>query len=745
MPHNDLLAATAAGVKVENSEPAAVGMRQLYTAYQKASIYAAGHPAAIHATLECTLALSHAMLLDERDPSLLISVAKDRLYRNDVALADEEGALASLANLLRDLGINGIQFDSGLESSEIESLVQIFGQARREALHGAPLSQMLETAGVRKLRLLTRKPQTAKVSEPSISALDRQEDEDVWETLESMLGEDETTERDIEPEAIAEQIEQELEKNEGTGIGKLREKVQDVARDINEIDAKSKRGRARVRLGRFVSALNPKLRQDLLRFDSHVAEETLSLMTELGDAVPETDLLDALSNLDRVGARVPEQLLTLMGKLLRVSQNRPTLASGLKDTMSKWGVSQTAIAGDAEDLRSALEEVFRRRERIECNPIPHQELLETLARYDFEAPSTLCLSRYRDPSDSQDVHSHSAQIAVRLVTLPGGDEYRCGIFHYLQHCASALLEAKQFDALRDAADAAQREASSPNVVEATYRAAISFLNEFDDAAIAARLVHQLCSEQEFPDSGTSLLVRCGKHAVDPAIQALIEAQSPSAIEGLQKFLSQAPVEALEVSWESRLDRGWSCWQQLFAVMRRMPRDVALHLLSDLLDHEEFEVRREALVLLHDLDGDRPLRLAELKRALCEDSARFARVAVRCLAEMDCTDDDEPIQMLGDYIDGSLGVEPVFDGGVRAAQSLIRLKQPGLQRLCQSLDQLQKRFDPRLAALGRRITELLASDDSEQVSTSIRRWKRSRAGIVSLFVPRTAELDDRGKA
>lgn len=706
------------------------GLRHLYTAFQKSSIYAPGHPAAVEAIRRSTEGLSTSV---NEDDSLLISVGRGFLLLDGGPLRDESGALQSLASLLHDLDVSALRIDTGVGMDELDGLVQTLGQARREGLQGGALSEMLERLEVHRVRIVPTVPGTGDGSDDAVDPED-----DVWESLEAMLTSTEAPEEDAALDVVAEKVHQELARNEGTGVGEFRERIKDVSREIDSIKP-DRRTRARQRLSRFVAALNPKLRQDLLRFDGHMGDDSLSLMTELGDVVPETDLLEALQSIDRAGARVPEQLLTLLSKLMRVSKTRPTLASGLQDTMNKWGVTDTALHDETE-LRTALEEVFRRRDRVDCNPIPHQELLDTLARYEFDAPASLSLARYRDPEDLEDVRRQTAEIATRIVALPGGGEHRPGLFQFLQASTDELIDAGLFNQVRDGAVAARTYSLLKTNEEQTYRAAQSYLNDFDDDGRVRRILGSACSLDTFPEAAINLLELCGSRAVQPAMAALIETESPTAVDALQRYLAGRNPEQLRPELAARLEKGWSSWQKIFAVLRRMPPESAVGLADPLLNHDEFEVRREALMLLHDLGGDRERRLAELRRALTDDSSRFARVAVRCLSEMD---GDEPVAMLGDYIDGTLGVTPLFDAGVRATQTLLRLKEPGVQRLCRASRRLRKSFDPRRVALARKIVELLGTEDDSNARSCVSSWRFSPAWWISLIVPRPEGADMRG--
>ncbi len=396
--------------------------------------------------------------------------------------------------------------------------------------------------------------------------------------------------------------------------------------------------------------------------------------------------------------------------------------------------------GNEVNLRTAIEEIFQRRGRVECNPVPHQELLDTLSRFEFKTPANLSLSRYRDPEDADDVRRHAAEVVARVVALPGGEEHRAGLFRHLRQATDELIDAGLFEQVRDVAVAARTHGMLSGAGESTREAAQAYLGDFDTQERVHKILGSACTVDPFPKAAIELLEICGTRAVGPAIAALVEASAPPAIEALQAFLCRRDAKQLRTELEARLEKGWSSWQKIFVVLRRMPADEASPLVQVLLAHDEFEVRREALILLHDLDGDREVRLRELRRALTDDSSRFARVAVRCLAEMA---GDDAVEMLGDYLDGSLGVTPVFDAGVRAAQSLLRLKEPGMRRLCRAARRLRRSFDPRRAVLGRKIVELLGTVDDARARACAKAWRFSPGWLVAAFVPRPEGAELRG--
>ncbi len=170
--------------------PVVDGLRQLYTAFQKSSIYASGHPAALEAIRRSATALTQATNNDE---SLLICVGRDRLVLDGETLKDASGALRLLAGLLHDLNVSALRVDAGLETEEMDGLVQTLGQARRDGLRGDDLSEMLERCHVRHLRIVAAE---SKAMGTELTPLDFEDD--VWDSLESMLTAEETTDEHVQ-------------------------------------------------------------------------------------------------------------------------------------------------------------------------------------------------------------------------------------------------------------------------------------------------------------------------------------------------------------------------------------------------------------------------------------------------------------------------------------------------------------------------------------------------------------------
>jgi len=429
-----------------SSSPALVSaLQMLYRAYQKLSIYPPGHPTVPRALDPAGKNFDSA--LSDVD-SILVGVARDHIWTDDGHLSEGTGALKSLALLLHDLDVAAMEFRRGLDVDELKTFVLTLGNARRDGIKGAPLVEALQQHGLRHIEIT---PIDYRVLNFADGARDKTDDEphDVWENLATVL---------IDPQSIvggsteelAREVSREIARQEGAGVGLLRKRIRRMSLKIDELAPQDQQA-VRGRLGTFVAALNPGLRGDLLRVDPQRPTESVRTLDEFAELMPEPDLIDALQELDRIGARVPGQVLVLMNKLIRISHERPTLASGISDTLDKWGVPSVPIKGDSQELKGALEELFRQREALNCNPAPYQELLEDLSKTELSDIGVPLEQRYRDPADLDDVRVHAADIAVLVLGKEGGESHRSGLFGYIETASETLIEHQRFEAIRDTA------------------------------------------------------------------------------------------------------------------------------------------------------------------------------------------------------------------------------------------------------------------------------------------------------
>jgi len=723
--------ATPAAKDNDVPQDALVGaLKSLYLAYQKTTIYPSGHPSIPQALAGAIRGIEEALSDDER---LVVGVARDRFLLDTRPLSESTGALRALALLFHDLDVATLEFDRGMVLSELEGFIQELGSARRGGCRGPALVDELKKRDLGHIRV---RP----IDFDALSFTDGPREDDSLGEQEKALWRDlnvclvQTASDDAPPpEEIARKIERQIEKQEGDGIGALGKRLEQASRKIGESDS-PKKAADRKRLAKFIGALSRKLRVDLLRVDPAAPGESISRMTELADVVPETDLLEALQDVDRAGARVPGQMLTLLNKMMRLPGTRPTLADGLRQSLEKWGLSRTLAQDDPADFRNALSEVFQRRERDLFNPAPYQSLLDKLSKNVLSGESAESSKLYRDPQDPTETRLHLAEIAVRLLSKSGADPFRTGLLAQIDSATDLLLEHGRFDAVRDAAVAARAYSLAKSEIDATRQAARGYLEGFLADRRIKLILEQGFSDEEVPDSAVSLLGLGGISALDQLLGLLEANPGPNVTRTVHSFAARRPTEQLARVLKWRAERGLEALQPMLPVMRAIEPEEAVPLVEKLLDHDEASVRGEALRLIIDVQEDPAALEVSLRRTLDEADRQLTPVALRGLAGLET---EGAIDLLGDYLEGRLesGL-PTHDLGVQAARALIGKGEPGAERLCRALDRLGWSLMPGKAATAGLIHDILEPRrDWAGVQPCLSRWRRSPARLLRTVMRR----------
>lgn len=713
---------------VRANAPLIAALQSLYRAYQKTSIYPKGHPAIPEALVEAIGGLETAF--GDEAQTLFVGVTRDRLMLADEVLDEGTGALPAMAMLLHDLDVAGICFRRGLQAEELRSFVLFLGRARTENVKGASLVEAIRRERLPHVELNAIDYRALRFDEGPRSAADPGSEKTAWESLNASLTGD-AEGRAPSPEQMAEQVCAEIDGGAGDSLGVLRSRIEGVQQAMKGA-REDERAAYRRRMAKFVSALSRRLRVDLLRVDPQAPGRSLSSMADLADVMPDADLIEALQQIDQEGARVPGQLMTLMNKLVRLSHGRPSLAAGLEDTLRKWGLNGSILTREPTVLREALEEVFRRRDRHSFNPQPYQDLLDKLSRSRLEGDDVPSLELYRDPQDRADVRMHKAEIAMRLLSAPGGGQYRAALFAQAGSAMDGLLDRRKFDAIRDAAVVARAYSLVKRESNTTRRAAKGYLSSFMDEDRIRRILDGILTDGEAPDPALTLLNLGGVMALGHVLNVLAEDPPPRVAGALRRFAANRGAEDLSRVLKWRFERGWAALCPIFGVIRELDRGDATPLLEKLLDHEDFKVRREALLALLELD-DRSGRIERhLLRGLSDDNDKFVNVVIRCLGRLE---GPRALDLLAGHLEGRYSRAPQRGSARRAALHLAHKGEPGIERLCKVLDAVSQSLSPAKIQRARMIRVVLAGHrDAEPVREILGRWKRSVAGIVGLVLP-----------
>lgn len=737
MPEADRPTTSATEETVATAPTPLVGaLLSLYRAYQKTSIYPAGHPAVPEALSQAITGFQAALV---EHGSITVRVARGKLLFGDEPLTDGTDTLGALGQLLYDLDVAGIVFHVGLTLEELETFIHELGNAKRDGLTGTALASALDHGQPTTIELRAVDYSAMQFQQGTRDPLDEETRREVWENLAKILTDPETAPVELSPTELAEEITHEIKTREGTGVGLLQKRMHrlhETARDL----APEQRAAIQERIASFVSALSPKLRQDLLRVDPSSPDPSLQLMTQLAEGLPESDLLRALRQLDSIGARLPDQLMTLLNKLVRISRKHPSLATGLKKKLEDWGVDPEVLTGSKENLQAALQEVFQRKSRTDYIPQPHKVLLDELSRNHVDGGEFQADGRYRDPRDAHDVRLHAAQIATKVVGGRGGGPHRAGIFAFLASAADSLIEQAQFEVLHDAAVSARTYSLLKTETESTHCAARGYLNEFTSERRLQQILEYGCTAEGFSKDALNLLALGGVTALDRVLSFLEPGPPKRVAAALIEFAQTREPELVAEVLEQRMGGGWQVLRPVFPLLRAMPVNDALTRLETLASHEEGRVRRQALALLCELDERPASPLCHLERALRDPNRRVATLGIQRISVLD---GDEVVELLGRYVECDLeGLTPRPDFARRAAQTLLRRGEAGTTRLCQCLARLGRSCQPGRIRVARAVSETLKPKRSEPgVRRCLRRWRFSPCGLASLLLPRGAGADE----
>src|SRR5207249_7110858 len=133
------------------------------------------------------------------------------------------------------------------------------------------------------------------------------------------------------------------------------------------------------------------------------SRQKLEFVTEMVDALPDTTVLEVLGDIDRTGAQVPHQFITLMNKRIGLSAGDGTLQEQVGAKLESIGIPGKLMQAEPEKVRGVLEEVLQRRLVKTWNPERYQALLEDLSSRRIAGGTVYSADRYGDPRRPEEV------------------------------------------------------------------------------------------------------------------------------------------------------------------------------------------------------------------------------------------------------------------------------------------------------------------------------------------------------
>jgi len=698
--------------------------QELHRALHKASIYPPGHPAIREAIGRARDELNRAL---EGHSSLMIAVTRTHLL---VGRSPIEGpqTLQALAEFLHDLDVAGLEIRPGLTTDELERFLLLLREARRQGKSGAALAVALAEEKLENLRIFPLDYWGLSFGSPD----ERERDlsaEDVWHGLVVSLTDLAPSKDGIEPEILAGTANDEFVTHEGVGGGLLRKQIQAIGRRMQAMED-WQRDALRTRLGRFVGALNPSLRLDLLRVDLKEAEGSLNVVAELADSLPDATLLEILRDINRSGKGAHNQFLNLVNKMARIPTGESSAGLDMDSVLHEWGVLGALHGESAKPFRSALKEVLMRRTDVACTSEPYQELLDDLTHREILPVTRSLVTRYRDPSDPIDVRAQTVELAVHLLQDGPGTEHAAGLLAHVGAATDGLLDAGRFQPIRNAAVIARSIGASEEESEEARRAAQGFLRDFTLEPRVDRILDRLATTESVPSAVESLLALGGAVALDRIIDRLDQTLPGHVASVLRNVAANMGRETLAQVFESRKADGWTRLRPAFPLLRLLPVRDALFLLDGLAVHPGSRVRREVLSYRCDLDPGAGAAARHLRAALGDADPRVVALAVQRLAAFGTP---EAVEILGAFLEGSIhGGSPTLAHVRRVVNGMLRVEEIGLERACKVLGSLRTSLQPARVRLGAIIRQMLESHQQDpRVASCLARWRRSPAGLLSL--------------
>lgn len=702
-------------------------VRDLARAYQAALLYPEGHPA-VRSTVAESWGGLHGVL--QKEGSLVLRIGGDQVM---IAGRDEPleagPALQSLISTLHELDVSSIELKPGIPEEELVRFVDALIQARREDAMGHELLRELTGSGLPHLHLEFIDYAALSFQEGAKEEGEEGQYGDVWLGLLQTVSSADPDTPAPEPEDYARKVTKVIAMREGTGIGELRDvirraHVESQTVGVEQMDV------TRGKVLRFLGALTPTLRSDLLRIDPQSPQQMLGLVTDLAEDLQLPDLLESLDGLEQVGHAVPSNLIPLLAKLVRMSEGGDERGQAIRERMEEWGLSSVPTNLKKEELNQALSEVLNKRGDLNPNPEVYGQMLEGLVRGRLEGVGGASSAEiYGDPGELHGLRLQALEIALRslhneLTDLSAGPLARLSVDSGL------LIELGRLESLRETAATAVEISRQKDVSEPLQLASRGFLETFRMRQTIDAIIENATSLGGMSGSALYLLGLGGREAARAVIEALEnDVESPLSLD-LLEFLESVGTTVLVAVVRERIAEDEKRLQAMARYLRRLGADKAIPAFEALFEHPSPPVRRRALVELCEKAKDPKLLKVYLSQGLQDQDRLVAEQAFRILLTLDSRDINELLlEILTNVIEGR---ERSTYWAVPLATRLVRGgSTKGLERLVSLIGDLQWSWRARHGRLALALSRVLEPFAGRpDIARILRHIKYSPAGLFA---------------
>lgn len=690
-------------------------LMRLTRAVQRAAIYPVGHPAVAQGVGPLLEALQGLVA----DGPLTVAVGRTRLLVSGGDRPPTEHELPWLAARLFDRQVAALTIDPQLDATALAHLVAWLSNTKSDGhvlpdLAGIALSRF----DGRHLRFRDRDA-SAVADAPAEAAV-------AWHVLTASLREAYGSGGDggDTPAAMSARIRQALHAAEGTGVADLADRLVRVHAGAMPLDADAKAA-VIVRLAALVNGLSPELRGSLLATHTADAAGKLALVEDLLPHMPAGVLADIAAGVTIDAAPMPTPFVRFLKKLSHVSADHPIAREALA---SRFGVSTLPAVLDADDLDAGSAQ--SRAASIDADtvvPTKYRARLEQLVHETFDPPMSPRLDLPLIEPSALDAHMVRIALLQARKSLPGADAepyVRC-----LLEVLPRERARRSLPTLTDAADLVIRLRAASGELTPDGRDLLARCERaFDEPdAIALAIEAIVGAPGGTGDLSSALLLAGGAGAARAAIDWLDAAPDGEARLRVAAVIALFDEEIFRTVVAPALSGRDAAAAALAAVLDRLDPARAIELAMDLTGHPRADIRYRATTWL-------------LGASL--SAARVQRVLQQAL------DDPEPAIVASaldaaERLDGRTFVDPLAAFVVRRlppplvpsqlrAMAMVAARDDGAARLTARL----ARRGYRCAAADRRVSLSIASallhTNAPNARRSVRAWRRTPAGLLSLF-------------
>jgi len=464
-------------------------LEALWRAEQKTSLYLPGHRLILE---ELTQAVRLFELALSRTPAIVVSVARDNLLCDDEPLGCPSGKLSAFAQLLREVDIIGIEVSRGVSVDELEQLLQLLIQARRNKMPADQLAAAVDHHAIKHV-VLTPVDYRALRFTHHIDSPPENDDPhaDAWLNMIKRLTDPTLNDDDDRFQEILDQIAGHLHQCEGA-----------------------------------LDALNILLNR---------------LAAQLDNERPVHELIDALNSIDAENGPLPEETLRLLVKLVELCHQRPDMTAPIQDVLKNWGVGDDQLDPEKLDTQDVWAELLSNQSQSSFSPDAYRQQLDTHTTTQVDADKLISTRRYTDPRDSDLLRIHSAQIALQLLTEPETEQHLPNLLAHLHSATETLLERGRETLVHQTVQVAKDLCQQHNDETDLHRAAEGYLHNLKSPERVEQLLQ--CALLAEPPSSEilDLLATAGPYALSTTVSSRAK-QGWAAIQPVFAILKSLPYE-----------------------------------------------------------------------------------------------------------------------------------------------------------------------------------------------------------